>query len=124
MLSTEAARSSWEIIPPPMAYGTFPMILSGIVREEGRMSLREAIRKMTSYPAQRLGIPDRGLSGEGVKADIVVFDLKAIKAHATRQNPKQLSTGVEYVTVNVQVVIDQGKHTGALPGRALRRDGG
>ena len=107
--------------PPPMAYGTYPIILSEVVREERRMSLPEAIRKMTSYPAQRLGLPDRGLLREGMKADLVVFDAKAIKAHATRQNPRQLSKGVEYVIVNGQVVIDQGEHTGALPGRALRR---
>ena len=109
--------------PPPMAYGTFPLILSEIVREERRMSLPEAIRKMTSFPAQRLGIPDRGLLRDGMKADLVVFDAKAIKAHATRQDPKQLSEGVEYVIVNGQVVIDRGKHTGALPGRALRSGG-
>ena len=107
--------------PPPMAYGTFPIILSEIVRQERRMSLPEAIRKMTSYPAQRLGIPDRGLLREGMKADVVVFDPDTIRAHSTRQDPKRLSEGVEYVIVNGQVVIDQGKHTGALPGRALRR---
>lgn len=107
--------------PPPMAYGTFPIILSEIVRNEKKMSLPEAIRKMTSYPAQRLGIPDRGLLREGMKADVVVFDPKTIRANSTRQDPKQLSEGVEYVIVNGQVVIDQGRHTGALPGRALRR---
>ena len=106
--------------PPPMAYGTFPIILAEIVREERKLSLPEAIRKMTSYPAQRLGIPDRGLLRDGMKADIVVFDPKTIKAHATRQNPRQLSTGVDYVIVNGKVVIDGGNHTGALPGRALR----
>ena len=107
--------------PPPQAYGAFPIILSEIVREERRISLPEAIRKMTSYPAQRLGIPDRGLLREGMKADIVVFDAKTIRANATREDPKQLSEGIEYVIVNGQVVMDQGRHTGALPGRALRR---
>lgn len=107
--------------PPPMAYGTFPLILSKIVREERRMSLPEAIRKMTSYPAQRLAISDRGLIREGMKADLVVFDADAIRANATRQAPRQLSGGVEYVIVNGQVVIDKGEHTGVLPGRALRR---
>ena len=106
--------------PPPMAYGTFPVILSEIVREEKKMSLPEAIRKMTSYPAQRLGIPDRGILRDGMKADITVFDPNTIKAHTTRQDPKQLSSGVEYVIVNGKVVIDQGKHTGVLAGRALR----
>ena len=107
--------------PAPMGYGCFPVILSEIVREEKKVSLPDAIRKMTSYPAQRIGIPDRGLLREGMKADVVVFDPEAISAHSTRQDPKRLSEGVEYVIVNGQVVIDQGKHTGALPGRALRR---
>jgi N-acyl-D-aspartate/D-glutamate deacylase len=106
--------------PPPMAYGTFPIILSQIVRDEKRMKLEEAIRKMTAFPAQRLGIRDRGLLHDGMKADITIFDAETIKAHSTRHNPKQLSTGVEYVIVNGQIVIDQGHHTGILPGRALR----
>jgi len=107
--------------PPPMAYGCFPVILSEIVREEKKLSLTEAVRKMTSYPAWRLGISDRGLLRDGMKADLVVFNADEIRAHATRQNPRQLSTGVEYVIVNGTVVIDQGKHTGALPGRPLKR---
>jgi N-acyl-D-amino-acid deacylase len=109
--------------PPPMAYGCFPVILSEIVREEKKLSLTEAIRKMTSYPAWRLGISDRGLLRDGMKADVVVFDADEIRAYASRQNPRQLSTGVEYVIVNGTVVIDQGTHTGALPGRALKRNG-
>ena len=109
--------------PPPMAYGCYPVILSEIVREEKKLSLSEAVRKMSSYPAWRLGIADRGLLRDGMKADLVVFDADQIRAHASRQNPRQLSTGVEYVVVNGTVVIDQGKHTGALPGRALKRVG-
>ena len=107
--------------PPPMAYGTFPFILSELVREEKRLPLPEAIRKMTSYPAQRLGIQDRGQLRNGMKADIVVFDPESIKAHTTRQEPKQFSTGIDYVIVNGEVVMEKGQHTGALPGRALRR---
>ncbi len=107
--------------PPPMGYGSFPVILSEIVREEGKLPLTEAIRKMTSYPALRVGIGDRGLIRDGFKADLTVFDYKEIRAHATLQNPKALSTGVEYVIVNGTVVIDRGEHTGALPGHALRR---
>ena len=107
--------------PVPMSYGTYPVILAEVVREEKRMSLPEAIRKMTSYPAQRLGLPDRGLLRDGMKADIVVFDADNIKAHATRTNPRQRSTGVDYVMVNGRVVIDQGRNTGATAGRALRR---
>ena len=109
--------------PPPMGYGCFPVILSEIVREEKKLSLPEAIRKMTSYPAQRIGLNDRGLIKDNFKADIVIFDADKIKANATRQNPRQLSTGVDYVIVNGQVVIKKGTHTGALPGRALKRTG-
>ncbi len=107
--------------PPPMGYGCFPLVLSEIFREEDRLTLEEAIRKMTSYPALRVGIRDRGMIRDGLRADLVVFDAKEIRAHATRRRPKEMSTGVEYVVVNGQVVIDQGRHTGALPGRALRR---
>jgi N-acyl-D-aspartate/D-glutamate deacylase len=85
------------------------------------MALPDAIRKMTSFPAQRLGLPDRGLLRDGFKADVVVFDPRTVKAPATRTQPKQLPIGIEYVVVNGKVVIDQGKHTGMLAGRALRR---
>jgi N-acyl-D-amino-acid deacylase len=107
--------------PAPMAYGCYPMFLSKMVREEGRLRLEEAIRKMTSGPAQRLGIPDRGILRDGLYADLVVFDADTIKPNVSRSNPKALSDGVEYVIVNGTVVIDQGRHTGALPGRALRK---
>ena len=107
--------------PTPMGYGTFPVILSEIVREERKLSLEDAIRKMTSYPAFRVGLRDRGLIRDGLAADLVVFDAGEIRAHATAKRPKELSTGVEYVIVNGTVVIDQGRHTGALPGRALKR---
>ena len=107
--------------PPPMAYGTFPFILSQLVREERKLQLPDAIRRMTSYPAQRLGLVDRGVLQNGMKADVVVFDPESINANNTKQNPRQLASGVEYVIVNGTVVIDGGSHTGALPGRALRR---
>ena len=76
---------------------------------------------MTSFPAQRLGLPDRGLLVEGFKADIVIFDPKTVKAPATKRNPKQFPIGIDYVIVNGRVVIDNGENTGALPGRSLRR---
>ena len=107
--------------PSPRTYGTFPVILSELVREEKAMTLEYAIRKMTSFPAQRLGIPDRGLLRDGMKADIVVFDPDTVRAPATRRQPKQYPVGIEYVIVNGQVVIEQGRHTGTLAGRALRR---
>jgi N-acyl-D-amino-acid deacylase len=106
--------------PSPRTYGCFPIILSEYVREERQMSLPSAIRKMTSFPAQRLGIMDRGILRDGMKADITVFHPRNVKAPATRTNPKQFPIGIEYVIVNGAVVIDQGKHTGMLAGRALK----
>jgi N-acyl-D-amino-acid deacylase len=107
--------------PSPRTYGTFPIILAEYTREERFMELPNAIRKMTSFPAQRLGLPDRGLLRDGFKADIVVFDAKRVKAPATRTEPKQFPIGIEYVIVNGKVVIDKGQHTGVMAGRALRR---
>lgn len=107
--------------PSPRTYGTFPIILSEFVRMEGYLSLREAVRKMTSFPAQRLGLSDRGLLRDGMRADVVVFDPAAVGAPATRSRPKQYPTGIRHVIVNGRIVIDEGRHTGALAGRALRR---
>ena len=76
---------------------------------------------MTSFPAQRLGLPDRGILRDGFKADIVIFNPNTVKALATKENPKQYPVGIDYVIVNGQVVIENGENTGALPGRALRR---
>jgi N-acyl-D-amino-acid deacylase len=107
--------------PSPRTYGTFPVILSEYVRREGFLTLAEAVRKMTSFPARRLGLTDRGSLKDGMRADIVVFDPSAVAAPATRSQPKQYPAGIDYVIVNGEVVIDAGRHTGALPGRALRR---
>src|SRR5215510_5225577 len=107
--------------PSPRSYATFPLILAEYVREERFMALPDAIRKMTSFPAQRLGIPDRGLLRDGFRADIVVFDAQRVKAPATRVQPKQFPIGIEYVIVNGKVVVDKSQHTGLLAGRALRR---
>ena len=85
------------------------------------MSLPDAIRKMTSFPAQRLGIQDRGVLRDGMKADVTVFDARSVRAPATRTQPKQFPVGIEHVIVNGTLVIDGGAHTGALPGRAIRR---
>ncbi len=106
--------------PSPRTYGCFPVILAEFVRAEKHLRLPEAIRKMTSFPAQRLGLRDRGMLRDGMKADIVLFDPETVKAPATPQNPKQYPLGIPYVIVNGKVVVDDGKHTGALPGRALR----
>ncbi|MCC6175916.1 MAG: D-aminoacylase [Chloroflexi bacterium] len=107
--------------PSPRTYGCFPMILGHYVREEQFLRLPDAIRKMTSFPAQRLGLPDRGILRNGFKADVVVFDPKTVRSPATRANPRQFPVGIEYVIVNGKVVVDGGVQTDALAGRALRR---
>ena len=105
-------------------YGCFPVVLAEFVRAERHLRLPEAIRKMTSFPAQRLGLPDRGMLRNGYKADIVVFDPDTVKTRAVKDDPKHYPVGIDYVIVNGQVVIDDGKNTGALPGRGLRRGRG
>ena len=107
--------------PNPRTYGCFPIVLAEFVRAEKHLRLPEAIRKMTSFPAQRLGIPDRGLLRDGFKADIVVFNPDTVKTHASKEDPKQYPIGIDYVIVNGRVVIDNGENTGSLPGRGLRR---
>lgn len=106
--------------PPPRSYGTFPSILAEYVREEQLMTISEGIRKMTSLPAQRLGILDRGILRDGMKADIVVLDPKTISAPTTRTYPKRFPIGIQYVMVNGSIVIEKGSHTGNIPGRALK----
>src|SRR5919202_6614002 len=90
--------------PSPRTYGCFPIILAEFVREENFLSLPQAIRKMTSYPAQRLGLSNRGLLRDGFKADVVVFDPARVGAPATRSQPRQLAVGIDYVFVNGALV--------------------
>ena len=106
--------------PSPRTYGSFPRVLGQFVREERRLSLEEAVRKMTSAPAARLGLRDRGLLHDEYVADLVVFDPARVRSNATYDEPRQFPDGIEYVVVNGTVVVDGGRHTGALPGRALR----
>jgi dihydroorotase/N-acyl-D-amino-acid deacylase len=109
--------------PHPRAYGTFPRILRKYVREEGKLSLPEAIRKFSALPAQRLRLTDRGVLKKGMWADVVVFDPATVRDLATFENPNQLSHGMEVVLVNGVPVIEGGKATGALPGKVLRGPG-
>jgi N-acyl-D-amino-acid deacylase len=106
--------------PHPRAYGTFPRILSKYVREEKVLTLEDAIRKFSALPAQRLRLADRGVIKAGMWADVVVFDPATIHDRATFDNPNQFSEGMEYVLVNGVPVIEEGKMTGALPGKVLR----
>lgn len=107
----------------PRAYGTYPRILGRFVRELKLLTLEDAIRRMSSAVAARLGLRDRGLLHEGMFADVVVFDENTIIDLATPEKPHQLSKGVEQVFVNGVQVLKDGVHTGAKPGRALRGPG-
>jgi len=107
--------------PNPRTYGCFPIVLAEFVRAEKHLRLPEAIRKMTSFPAQRLGLPDRGILRDGFKADIVIFNPDTVRTDATKDDPHHYPVGIDYVIVNGQVVIENGENTGALPGRGLRR---
>jgi len=109
--------------PHPRAYATFARVLEKYVREEGRLSLPDAIRKFTALPAQREHLSDRGVIKLGMWADLVLFDPKAIRAVATYDDPNRLSQGMWYVLVNGVPVVAEGKMTGALPGKVLRGRG-
>lgn len=105
--------------PHPRSYGTFPRVLGHYVREEKVLSLEEAVKKMTSVTAERFGLTDRGVIREGAWADLVLFDAQTVADRATYTDPHQYPVGISYVMVNGVVVIEQGEHTGALPGQVL-----
>jgi N-acyl-D-aspartate/D-glutamate deacylase len=106
--------------PHPRNFGTFPRVLGVYVRERGLLRLEDAVRKMTSLNATKLGIRDRGLVQPGLFADLTIFDPERVIDRSTYEDPFHYSEGIEYVIVNGQVVMDKGVHTGARPGRALR----
>jgi len=107
--------------PHPRSYGTYPRVLRRYVRDKRLLTIEEAIRKMTSLPAQKLGLQDRGLIKEGMFADIVVFNPETVEDKAAFTDPHQYPDGIEYVIVNGTIVVEKGKHTGTLPGRVLRK---
>ena len=107
--------------PHPRSYGTFPRFLGRYVRQNNIVTLPEAIRKITSFPAETLGISNRGIIAKGKMADIVCFDYKNIIDKSDYVNPHQYSQGVQCVVVNGELVIDQSEHTGKLPGQILRK---
>ncbi len=112
-----------ETNPHPRAYGNFARLLGKYVRDEQVIPLREAIRKLTSLPAENLKVKDRGRLREGYFGDVVVFDPAAVQDHATFQQPHQYSTGMKHVFVNGAQVLKDGEHTGARPGRVVRGPG-
>ncbi|MFW0859172.1 MAG: N-acyl-D-amino-acid deacylase family protein [Dehalococcoidia bacterium] len=105
--------------PHPRNYGTFPRVLGKYVCQEKVLPLTEAVRKMTSLPAEKLGLADRGRLAEGMWGDITVFDPQTVCDRATYVDPHRYPDGIEYVLVNGTVVIERGEHTGRLAGRVL-----
>jgi N-acyl-D-amino-acid deacylase len=106
--------------PHPRAYGTFPRYLGRYVRELGVLSLEECVAHLTARPAARLRLPDRGLVREGYRADLVLFDPATVAAGATFAHPRTLPTGIPYVLIDGRVVIEDGRRTDVLAGRAVR----
>lgn len=126
MVSTDSeATASYGIFKEitsycPASYGEYPRILEVYVRDRGVLTIEEAIRKMTSFPAQKLGVKDRGLLREGMWADIVIFDLKEVKDKATGKFPHEYPEGIRYVIVNGVISVAEEEYKGALPGKVLR----
>ncbi len=106
--------------PHPRGFGNNARVLSEYVRKRNLVTIEEAIRKMTSLPAQTFHLWDRGLLRPGMAADVIIFDEKAVTDRATFQQPKQFPTGIEFVLVNGQIVIEKGKHSGERAGQILR----
>ena len=106
--------------PSPRTYGSYPRILGQFVRDEQLLSLEEAIRKMTGAAAARLGLKQRGTIRDGNLADLVVFDPATIRSNATYDEPRRFPTGIDHVIVNGTLIVHDGEHTGATPGRAIR----
>ena len=112
-----------ESSPHPRAYGSFARLLGRYVRDEKLISLEEAIRKLAALPAENLRLDRRGRLEEGFFADVVVFDPETIQDHATFVDPHQYATGMMHVFVNGEQVLEDGQHTGAMPGRVVRGPG-
>jgi N-acyl-D-amino-acid deacylase len=110
-------------LPHPRAYANFPRVIAEYVKKRHVLTLEDAIRKMTSWPATRMRQYDRGVIREGLKADVTVFNEERLDDVANYENPTTYPTGIDYVLVNGQLVVDKGRHTGAKPGSVLRGAG-
>jgi len=106
-------------VPHPRSYGTFARVLAVYVRERRVLTLEEAVRKMSGFPAARLGLVDRGILRPGMKADLSIFDPERVRDAATFENPHQYSEGWVLVLVNGEIVLENGAVTAARPGRVL-----
>lgn len=120
MPAADAGVSNGKGMPHPRGYGTNSRVLARYVREFKILSVEEAIRRMTSLPAQKFGLKDRGLLKEGMAADIVIFDENTVKDNATFEAPHQYATGIPFVIVNGEVVVDNSSHTGKRSGKSIR----
>ena len=107
--------------PSPRTFGSYPRILGQFVRDEALLGLEDAVARMTSMPAARLGLRDRGTIRDGAVADLVIFDPATVRSDATIDDPTRDPEGIETVIVAGSIVIDRGRPTGARPGRGLRR---
>jgi N-acyl-D-aspartate/D-glutamate deacylase len=122
MTSSDGALPEWEVgVPHPRAYGAFPRKIRMYVVEEGVIGLGDAIRSMTSLPAQVFDVPERGLLDEGYVADVVVFDLDRLTDRATFTEPHQLSEGMVHILVNGRFAVRDGEFTGEMAGEVLRK---
>ncbi|MDB5196885.1 MAG: aminoacylase [Flaviaesturariibacter sp.] len=121
--SDASVRIFGQGAPHPRGYGTNARILAKYVRDEKVISLEEAVRRMTSLPAQKFGLSDRGLLREGFAADIIIFDEKMVQDLSTFEAPHAYSKGFQYVLVNGQVVVSEGQHLGTRSGKALTSAG-
>ena len=110
-------------LPHPRGFGNFPRVIARYVKERRVLTLEEAVRKMTSWPATRMRLDDRGLIREGLWADVTIFDLDALQDLATYDQPMRLPAGIEWVLVNGVVTVERGRHTGAKAGHVLRGAG-
>ncbi len=118
------ATDSWDLgtgKPHPAAFGTFPRILGRYVREQRRLTLGDAVRRMTSFPANRVGLKRRGALIEGYFADLVLFDPQTISDQATYEEPRRFPTGIDYVIINGQILIQGEEMKPIRPGRVLRK---
>ncbi|MBI3329826.1 MAG: amidohydrolase family protein [Nitrospinae bacterium] len=121
MIGTDGIWSHGK--PHPRIYGTYPRILGTYVREEKLLSLEEAVRKMTSFPAQKFGLWKKGIVREGMDADLVLFDPHTIAERSSYRDPHRYPAGIPYVILNGQVAVDQGRFSGILAGSVVRKQG-
>jgi N-acyl-D-amino-acid deacylase len=122
MFASDASIRQFGVgAPHPRGYGTNARVLAKYVRDEHVISLEEAIRRMTSLPAQKFQLKNRGLLKEGFAADIVIFNEATVQDLSTYEQPHQYSTGFKYVFVNGKLVIDNGQHNGTRSGMVLRK---